>query len=286
MNAKTGAWALTILLVGGCASMVERATSNFADDLESAIRGYSDPQTVASALPAYLMLLEARLEANPDNADLRLTTARLTNTHATLFASNGESPATRRLTTRGLEHARTGACATTSNLCDLGRIDFDTFEARIEQLSRRDLPAVYVLATSWVSWIDAHSDDFHALADLPRVETLLDWVVECEPGHDDGAAWIYLGVLHSQRPPAAGGRPELAREYFERARAGSEGRNLLINVFMADSYARLLFDRDLYVELLEEVVASDIDVPEYRLANQVARQRAAEMLEKTEAIFD
>ena len=55
---------------------------------------------------------------------------------------------------------------------------------------------------------------------------------------------------------------------------------------MADSYARLLFDRELYVELLEAVINSPVEAPEYRLVNQVARNRATDMLEQTEDIFD
>lgn len=285
MTARVGALALFFLL-GGCAVFIDRATDNFAEDLESAIRSYSDPDTVASALPAYLLLLEARLESRPDDAGLRLTTARLTQTHASLFAGDRQSPASRRLTARALEHARIGACRMNSRLCDLEELGFDAFEARVESLERQDLDAVYVLATSWVSWIAAHSDDFHALAELPRAEELLQWVVDREPGHDDGAGWLYLGVLHSQRPPAAGGQPDRALAGFELAREESDGQNGLINVLMADSYARLLFDRDLYVELLEEVLEIETDNPDYRLVNMVARQRAEAMLEQTEEIFD
>lgn len=275
-----------IIGLAGCASMIDRATSSFADDLETAIRGYSDPETVASALPAYLLLLEARIESRPDDAGLRLTTARLTQTHASLFSEDRRSQRSQRLTTRALAHARIGACETSERLCGLEGTDFDTFEERVESLERHNLDAVYVLATSWVSWIAAHADDFNALADLPRAEALLEWVVDRKPGHDDGAGWLYLGVLHSQRPPAAGGQPDRALANFERAREESQGRNGLVNVLMADSYARLLFDRELYVELLEEVLEMDADDPEYRLVNQVARQRAEAMLEETEEIFD
>ena len=105
------------------------------------------------------------------------------------------------------------------------------------------------------------------------------------PEHDDGAVWLYLGVLNSQRPPAAGGRPDLAEQYFRRSREVSSGRNLMVNVFMADEYARLVFDRELYVELLEEVLEADADQPGYVLANRIAQARARELLAKTDDIF-
>jgi hypothetical protein len=274
-----------VMALGGCASLLDRAAVNFADDLESAIRSYDESSTVEAGLPAYLLLMEARLQSRPDDADLRLTTARLTSTYATLFG-NDDRAVEQRLTRRALEHARAGACAHSSQLCALHTFHFEDLEVRAAQLDRRDLKPVYVLATTWTSWIAVHSDDFTALADLPRVEMLLEWVAEKDPSHDDGAVWLYLAVLNSQRPPAAGGQPRKAKDYFDRAVEQSAGRNLLVNVMMADSYARLMFDRALYVDQLEQVLAASDDEPDYRLINQVARARARIMLDQTEAIFD
>ncbi|QKK02724.1 MAG: hypothetical protein HND55_08740 [Pseudomonadota bacterium] len=275
-----------LLLLSGCAAFVERATTRLADDLELVMRAYPDPSTVSAALPAYLMLLEARVRARPDDVALRLATARLTATHASLLDPERSSDTRRHLTTRALMHARRGACSHAEILCDLDVMAYDDFEQRLSDLRPGDLDTVYVLATSWVSWIEAHSGQYSALADLPRAELLLDWVVAESPEHDDGLAWLYLAVLHSQRPPKAGGRPDLAAAYFERARSQSSGRNLLVDVLMADHYARLLFDRELYVELLESVLDSEIDDPEYRLINELARQRAAALLDQTEQVFD
>jgi len=275
---------LLVLLNAGCAALVDRAAERFANDLETAIREYNEPDVIGDGLPSFLLLLEARINANPDDPGLRLTSARLTATYAALFSA--ERDKYRRLNQRALDHARTGACRSSDRLCDLNSLDFDQFDQRIEQLKPEDLEALYVLTTTWTGWIDAHSSDYRALADLPRVERLLDWIAETRPDHDDGAVWLYLAVLNSQRPPAAGGQPEKARRYFEQARERSRGRNLLINVLMADSYARLLFDRELYVELLEAVINSPVEAPEYRLVNQVARNRATDMLEQTEDIFD
>jgi len=273
-----------LLALAGCSAIVERQTQRFADDLESAIRQYEDPATVADALPAYLLLLEARLQSNPQDAGLHLTTARLTGTYAALFGDGGTSA--RKLSARALDHARAGACLRAEVLCGLHELPFGQFEQRIDEFDADNLPAVYLLATSWVGWIDSHSDDYAALADLPRAQALLDWIVETSPEHDDGAAWLYLAVLHSQRPPAAGGRPDLARQYFERAREEAGGQNLLVDVMLADHYARLLFDRELFVATLEGVLEDEVEAPEYRLANAVARQRARELLNQTERIFD
>lgn len=278
------ALAAAALVAAGCASMVDRATTRFADNLEGAVLDYDEPGVVADGLPSYLLLLESRVRAQPEDAALRLTTARLTGAYAGLFI---EDPgAERRLTVRAREHADIGACLRVEALCDFESLAIEALEARLEDLPDAAVAPAYAQATAWTAWIGAHRNDFAALAHLPRVEILLEWVAQRDPAHDDGAIWLYLAVLNSQRPPAAGGEPDKAKDYYQRALAESDGGNLLIKVFMADELARLTFDRDLYVKLLEEVLEADPDVPGYRLTNQVARQRAQELLDQTEAIFD
>lgn len=278
------ALALCCGLTAGCASLIDRTTARFAANLESAVINYDEPGVVADGLPAYLLLLESRIQARPNDASTRLTTARLTGAYAGLFAADAQVE--RRLTARARDHARAGACLEVPALCDFETLDLEELEARLERIPDKGVGPAYVLATSWTGWIAARRDDFAALAQLPRVETLLEWIAVRDPAHDDGGIWLYLAVLNSQRPPAAGGRPDKAREFYDRALRESGGGNLLIKVFMADELARLTFDRELYVELLEAVLEADPDVPDYRLTNRVAQQRARDLLDQTEAIFD
>jgi len=281
---STAAAIAAALVLVGCGALIDRATENFTADLERAVVNYDEPLIVERGLPTFLLILEARVEADPGNAATRLTVAELTSTYAGLFAD--EPDRQQRLAERALRHARAGACAAVAALCSIDDGNFEDFERRLRELPGNAVDEAYVLGTVWASWIAASSDDFRALADLPRVEALLGWVAEEDPIHDDGAVWLYLAVLNSQRPPAAGGRPDLAREQFERARAVSEGRNLLIPVLMADEYARLVFDRDLFVELLEGVRDADPDQEGYVLANRIALERAEDLLEQTSRIFD
>lgn len=278
-----GAAGVAVLLTG-CGALIDRATTNFAADLERAVVNYDEPLIVERGLPTFLLILEARLEANPDSAEMRLTTAELTSTYAGLFADEPEQQ--QRLATRALDHARRGACDAVVELCTIDDGRFEAFEDRLSELPADSVDEAYALGTVWASWIAASSNDYRALADLPRVEALLEWIAEQDPEHDDGAVWLYLAVLNSQRPPAAGGRPDLARRQFERALEVSEGRNLLIPVLMADEYARLMFDRELFVELLEGARKADPAQDGYVLANRIAQQRAADLLEQTSRIFD
>lgn len=271
------------VLLAGCGALIDRATSNFAADLEQAVLNYDTPVVVERGLPTFLLILEARREARPDSADLLVDLASLTGTYASLFVDDGDSA--RRLARRALDYAERAACVDDTPLCGASDRPFEAFERAVTGVQPADVAIAYALGTAWVTWIASAADDYGALADLPRAELLLERVAELDRDHDDGAVWLYLAVLNSQRPPAAGGRPELAAEYYARARELSDGRNLMINVFMADEYARLVFDRELYVELLEEVLAADPEQPGYVLANRIAQARARELLARTDDIF-
>jgi len=287
--ATTGAISLRPLIVaiavllGGCGALIDRATTNFANDLELAVLNYSEPLVVERGLPAFLLILEARRQANPEDADLLINLASMTGTYASLFVDDADSA--RRMSERALEYARRATCLEKMPLCAASEQPFEVFEKSVMELQPGDVGIAYSLATAWVTWIASASSDYSALADLPKAELLLETVADMAPKHDDGAVWLYLGVLNSQRPPAAGGRPDLAAQYFRQAREVASGRNLMVNVFMADEYARLVFDRALYVELLEEVLAADAEQPGYVLANRIAKARARDLLEQTDDIF-
>lgn len=272
-----------VCLLTGCGALVDRATSSFASDLEQAVLDYDAPLIVERGLPAFLLILEARRQANPDNADLLINLASLTGTYASLFVEDAET--TRRMSARALGYTRRANCLESTPLCNAGDKPFEQFQQRVTDLQPGHVDMAYALGTAWVTWIASASSDFGALADLPKVELLLEKVGEMAPEHDDGAVWLYLGVLNSQRPPGAGGRPDLAEKYFQRARHISSGRNLIVNVFMADEYARLMFDRELYVKLLEQVLESDPEQPGYALSNHIAQARARELLDRTDELF-
>ena len=84
--------------------------------------------------------------------------------------------------------------------------------------------------------------------------------------------------MESILPPALGGRPELAKKHYDRAIEISNGNNLMAKVLYAEKYARMLFDRDLHDELLQQVIDADIGPQDQILINTLAKHRAAELL--------
>ena len=110
-------------------------------------------------------------------------------------------------------------------------------------------------------------------------------VVELDEAYERGGAHLYLGILATLVPPALGGKPEQAREHFERAIALSRGRDLMVKVQYAERYARLVFNRGLHDRLLQEVVQADASEPGLTLLNTLAKEQAQQLLASANSYF-
>ncbi len=138
---------------------------------------------------------------------------------------------------------------------------------------------------SWLVWIRAHSDDWTALADLPKVDAALGSLQALDGDYQAGNVQLYLGILHTLRPPALGGNPEAGRRHFEQALALSGGHDLSAKVEFARSYARMVYDRDLHDQLLKEVLEADPRQDGYTLLNVLAQREAESLLAGADDYF-
>lgn len=268
-----------LLGLGGCASVVQKASDKFASDLGKAVLDNDDPATVRDGLPAYLLLLDSLIAGQEPgdkaNASTLLAAARLDGAYAGNFTGD-DKPRAQRLSKKAFDYARRATCLQDAVLCAALDKDIDGFESVVKADGNTDL--MYALASAWAGYLQSHSDDWGAVADLPKVEDLLDRVVALDPKHDQGQAWMYLGVLNSVRPEAVGGKPELGRSYFEKAIELSGGRNLYAKTLEAEFYARLVFNQELHDKLLNEVLAADPEAPGLTLVNTLAKERAKKLL--------
>jgi hypothetical protein len=277
--------AFSLLVLAGCAIVVQRAADGLSRGLTAGVGNHDDIDTVADGLPAYLLLLDGLIEGDPDNPALLLSAARLYDTYAGGFVHDAERA--KRLSERSFAYAKRGICARDRDFCaQLQDSDFDRFNAYVaEHVGAKDVDAAYTLAASWVGWLRADTADWNRIADLPRIETLLNRVNVLAPTHDHGNVLAYLGVLDCLRPESLGGKPARGQERLQAADAVDAGRNLLPKVLNAEYCARLLFDRDAHDRMLAEVLAADANVPGLTLSNTIAKRRAAELVESGKDYF-
>lgn len=276
------------LSLSGCVMIVQKASDRLAAQLGAAVLNSDDPATVRDGLPAYLLLLDGLISGQQageaGNASVLFAAAELNSAYAGNFTGEDRARA-QRLSRKALDYARAGICLRSKRLCQSFDGDIDRFGAATASVDKEQVAGLYALAAAWSGYLQANSDDWSAIADLPKVEQLLRRVVELDPEHARGLPYAYLGVLNSLRPAAVGGNPELGRQYFETAIARSGGRNLYAKTLMAEFYARLVFDQALHDRLLDEVQAADPKAPGFTLMNVLAQERAASLRESGKEFF-
>lgn len=275
---KTALFCLALLLAG-CGGMVDR----FAGNLSSAMMDNNDPATVEAGAASYLLLLDALVRQEPDSVAFRQAAASLNSAYAGAFVKDPARASA--MTEKALAYALDALCLEHDDMCGVREMPVDVLKKRLELLDSEDVPLLYTAGSAWAGWIQSHSEDWNAVADMPRIEALMTRVVALDEAYQNGAAHLYLGGLATVLPPALGGRPEVGKAHFERAIALSEGHNLLAKVLYAKNYARGIFDRELHDRLLGEVLAADPRYPGWTLSNVLARQEAELLLKSADEYF-
>jgi TRAP transporter T-component len=277
------AFSSLFLLLGGCSSLVNKATQRFSDNLTTAVLDHNDPDTVRDGLPAYLLLLEAQLQGDPKNVGTLLSTARLYDAYAGGFVEDNERG--KRLALRAFGYARRAVCERNAALCGVIDQPFEPFAAQVNQATAADIDVLYRLASTWAGRIQHDSGDWNAIADLPKVQLLVERVLALDPNYEAGEPHMVMGVLHSLRPASLGGKPELGKAAFDTAIRLSQDRNLMAKALYAQYYARLVFDQELHDRLLNEVLAASPEAPRLTLINVLAQQRAKALLASSKDYF-
>lgn len=280
---KTTAGFVAILLLTGCASLISSATTRMADNITLAILNQNDLETVRQGAPAYLLMLDGLIEGDAENTDLLLAGAKLYSSYTSAFIEDEERA--KRLAEKSFGYARTALCIEVPNLCQALPAKLKEFEGLLNDTNINDLPTLYGFATAWASWIQVNADDWNALIDLPKLTALFKQSLKLDEKFDDGGSHLYLGVLSTQLPPSLGGKPEQGRAHFERANEISAGKNLMVNVLMAQHYARMVFDQELHDQLLQAVLTEPAEIPGLTLINTIAKLQASELLEESVDFF-
>lgn len=267
-----------ILLIQGCG-----VKSNMMASLSRSILNNNDPAMVESGAPAYLIMVDGLIDRDPDSPDMLSSGAELYNAYSDAFVTDRERK--KKLADKAMDYALKSVCLAQSSACALKQQPFEQFRLVVNAMETDDLPYLFALGNAWASWIMAHKDDFNALADIARIEAIMNRIIELDETYRDGAAYLYLGTLATFLPPALGGKPEQGKRCFEKAVSISEGKNLMAKVVYANLYAKMMFDRPLFDQLLNEVIKADPNIDGYTLSNTCAQQQARKLLDEADDYF-
>lgn len=279
--------ALVILTIafslGGCASLMSSAATGLTDNLSAAILNQDDPEIVRMGAPSYLLLLDSFVEGNPDNPGILSATATLYAMYGAIFADDAMRAA--KLTSRARRYALRAMCESYSPSCGWPDATYDEFVATLEGIGARRAELLYTYGFASLAFLRAHSSDWNSLAELPQIEALFEHYLSISGDEVNGSVYTFMGILLTLRPPALGGEPERAREFFETAIEFSNGHDLSVKVEFARGYAKLLYERELHDQLLNEVLEADPYQDGFVLTNVMAQEEAATLLAEADDFF-
>ena len=269
------------MLFSGCAVNLKR---NFARDFSKAVLNQDDPATVRDGVPAYLLLLDTLLQGGgADDADMLVAAGKLHGAYAAVFVNNPWRA--NRMAIKAKKLARLALCQRHEGFCDGDPRSFYRLTVLLSDMTLKDLPALYTYGVTWAGWIKSTGGSWMAMAELPKVEAIIQRVVDLDSRYERGRPHLFLGVMNTLIPPAIGGKPEIGRRHFEKAIAISRGRDFQAKIQFAESYAKLVFNKKLYIRLINEVLKSNPKEPDLTLSNVLAQRQARRLLKEIDEYF-
>jgi hypothetical protein len=277
---------LVSLTASGCGVTRRVAVSSMIPILEKTVESVyrdQDLDTVEKGIPANLLLLRGLCESSPGDAELWAMATQLYFYYGFGFVEEESAEQARLVYLEGLDLGRRSLARH-----DWFRPDkpLDEFERELGHAGRKDVPLLFWTAANWASWINLSMNDPAAIADLPVAEAILRRVLQLDATYFLGLPEALTGTLEATKPVMMGGDPEAARAHFEAAFKASDRKLLIFQTLYAQYYCRSVLDEEGFVRLLDEVLKAPADIePDYRLMNEVARRRAARLMEQKDDLF-
>jgi predicted anti-sigma-YlaC factor YlaD len=296
---RTLTLALAIAALAGCRTI---ATKTAADAVSGGTSGETwsgedDPELVADAVPFGLKTMESLLEKKPDHEGLLESLASGFTQYAYAFVltkaqtaelegKSGEAARQRERAKRLLLRARDyGLRALELRHEGLREKLLGVREARpaLAKLEKRDVPLAYWTAASWALAVSSAKEDMGLVAELPAPGALVARALELDEGWERGALHEFM-ISYA----AANGDAAAARTHYARAIELGMNKKLGPHVSLAEAVLVPAQDQAAFKELVDEVLAFDVDAPDarpWRLANILAQRRARELAAHTEDLF-
>jgi tetratricopeptide (TPR) repeat protein len=277
---------LTAFFLEGCIQTIAlRSMGGILDNGLASFNEESDLQLAHEALGSNLKLIEAMIKSDPENEQFLLFAAQGYYSYALAFCEDDSVERARVFYLRAKEYGM-HILAKNKKFKEALDGDINVFREAVKTFGKDDVPAIFWTAFSWGSYVNITRTDVAGLADLSKVQALIEFVAEKDSSFYHGGAYLFLGVIEGTTPRSLGGNPDKAKEYFEKALTINGGKFLMTQLYYARAYAVTTQDQPLFESLLKQVEDASIeDVPEIRLANVIAKQKARKLLAQGSELF-
>ena len=292
----------------GCSGAINRFTVNSTAPVlklgSAAMDSESDPQTAREAAPANLKTVESFLVVSPENKDLLEVLAQGYSQFAFGFIEDeleslgdgGDEKKKQALAHRATDYYDRAyafgvrrAALEDKHIVEALKGDLSGLEHVLKHGDfddEDDVIGIYWAGLSLGSAINLNKDDMGRVAELPKVIALLERAHDVGPNYFNHGPALGLGVVYGSQGKSMGGDPVRSKKMFEEVIGATDGKYLMAKVLYARVYATVVQDRPLFEKTLKEVLDTPADVwPAQRLANELAKKRAARYLAQAEDLF-
>ena len=261
------------------------ATATLLEGVAKSSYRQSDLRILREGMPAYLMLMDGMIEVWPENEQVLIAAAQTYSSFASIFLEDQDQEYAKMLFGKGRDYALRSL--ERRGLKKPLQSPFEDFKKGLKGLGKRDVPYLFWGATCWANWIRLNLDSMEALAELPKVEWMMQRVLEIDEGFYYGGPHLFMGIWFSSRPKMLGGDLKKAQGHFLRALEFGKGKFLMAYIYYATYYARQALDKDLFISTLQKVLETPADIlPDLTLLNTVAQKKAQELLNRVEEYFE
>lgn len=275
------------LLLSGCSlnTLALRTTTGLMEKGAAAYHEEPDTQLAKEAIASQLKFVEALLRNEPDNKKLLRLTAEGFAGYSFLYMEDTQPTRARELYYRARDYALR---ALNGRPASLGATDqpLEAVELALAKADKTDVPALFWAAFAWSGAINLSRDSAAAVAELPKTVAMMKRVWELDKEFHFGGPDLFFGVYYASRPAMLGGDNQKAKTHFEWARRITAGKYLMAYVLEARYYAVAVQDRELFTALLNRVKEAPAGtLPGARLTDEIAKEKAAALLEKADDHF-
>ena len=283
---KTFVLLMTAVLFQGCIQQLAvRSMGGIIDNGMAVMNEESDIQLAHEALGGNLKLIETLSRTDPGNPKFLILAAEGYQAYAFAFCEDDSVERARVVYLRGKEY---GMRVLTKNAAFAAALNGTTeeFQASLQSFSKDDVPAIFWTAFNWGSYINITKTDVEAISEIGRVNALVRRAAELDSSYYYGGAYLFFAAMDASVPKMLGGHPERAKVLFEKCMTMNGGKFLMTQLFYAKTAAVALQDQQLFESLLKQVADASPDIlPEARLANMIAKEKARKLLARENELF-
>lgn len=235
-----------------------------------------DLQTGQETMLSLLKLVETLQRNNPNDEDLLMVLSQGYCGYSLMFVEDTNPQRGSIFYERGMNYAK---------IMLNNKGFYKTEKLDIAIAKQKDVPALFWYTFCQASYVQNNMNNPDALSQVSAIEAQLNKLLELDPGYYYNSAYAMKGAILSAIPKTLGGKPEEAKQNFEKAISGP-GESFLLNKLMyAKFYAPSVLDEDLFDKLISEIINFNCDFQEQRLSNNAAKEKAQLLTEKKDELF-